>query len=59
MFLVAIIILLLVAAIDWLFICGIVYMVTFLLDLTFSWSIATVIWLIVLILRSIFQDTKN
>lgn len=49
----------LVYAISWIVTCGIIYLITLCFGLTFSWAIATGIWLIILILRSIFRVTVH
>lgn len=44
-------------AISWLITCGIIKLITICLGLTFSWAIATGIWLILCLLRSVFSVT--
>lgn len=44
-------------AISWLITCGIIKLITICFGLTFSWAIATGIWLILCLLRSIFSVT--
>ena len=45
---------------SWLATCGIIKLITMCFGWTFKWSIATGIWLIICILRSIFNVTvKN
>ena len=45
---------------SWIVTCGIIKLITMCFGWTFKWSIATVIWLIICILRSIFNVTvKN
>ena len=45
---------------SWIVTCGIIKLITMCFGLTFKWSIATGIWLIICILRSIFNVTvKN
>ena len=45
---------------SWIATCGIIKLITMCFGLTFKWSIATGIWLIICILRSIFNVTvKN
>lgn len=45
---------------SWLVTCGIIKLITVCFGLTFKWSIATGIWLIICILKSIFNVTvKN
>lgn len=46
--------------ISWIVTCGVVKLITLCFGLTFKWSIATGIWLIICILKSIFNVTvKN
>ena len=45
-------------AISWIITCGIIKLITMLLGLSFSWTIATAIWLIMLLLRSVFSGNK-
>lgn len=45
--------------ISWIVTCGIIKLITMCFGLEFSWSIATGIWLIICILRSIFNVTVN
>ena len=40
---------------SWIVTCGIIKLITMCFGLTFKWSIATGIWLIICILRSIFN----
>lgn len=42
---------------SWIATCGIIKLITVCFGLTFKWSIATGIWLIIFILRSIFNIT--
>ena len=42
---------------SWITTCGIIKLITMCFGLTFKWSIATGIWLIICILRSIFNIT--
>ena len=45
---------------SWIVTCGIIKLITMCFGWTFKWSIATGIWLIICILRSIFNVTvKN
>ena len=45
---------------SWIAMCGIIKLITMCFGWTFKWSIATGVWLIVCILRSIFNVTvKN
>lgn len=42
---------------SWIVTCGIIKLITMCFGLTFKWSIATDIWLIICILRTIFDVT--
>lgn len=42
---------------SWIVICGVIKLITMCFGLTFKWSIATGIWLIICILKSIFNVT--
>lgn len=44
-------------AISWLITCGIIKLITICFGLTFSWAIATGIWLILCLLGSVFPVT--
>ena len=41
----------------WIVTCGVIKLITMCFGLTFKWSIATGIWLIICILKSIFHIT--
>lgn len=59
---VAVVILVLVVCygLSWIVTCGIIKLITMCFGLTFKWSISTGIWLIICILKSIFNVTvKN
>lgn len=57
---IGIILLVLCYGISWIVTCGIIKLITLCFGLTFKWSIATGIWLIICLLRSIFRVTvKN
>lgn len=59
----ALVVILIIAAlygVSWIVTCGIIKLITLCFGWTFKWSIATGIWLIICILRSIFNVTvKN
>ena len=44
-------------AISWIITCGIVKLITICFGLTFSWAIATGVWLILRLLKSVFSIT--
>jgi len=43
--------------VSWICTCGVIKLITMCFGLTFKWSVATGIWLILCILRSIFNVT--
>lgn len=43
--------------ISWIITCGIIKLITMCFGLEFSWAISTGIWLVILILKSIFKVT--
>lgn len=55
MFLLYALMLIVILAISWILTCGIVYLIFWCFSLVFSWPVATGIWLILLILGSIFR----
>lgn len=55
--LMAILLLAICYAISWLITCGIIKLITICFGLTFSWAIATGIWLILCLLKSVFSVT--
>lgn len=50
-------ILALIYGISWIVTCGIIKLITLCFGWTFKWSIATGIWLIICVLKSIFKIT--
>ena len=44
-----------IKGISWIITCGIIKLITLCFGLNFSWGIATGIWLVILILKSIFK----
>lgn len=56
----ALILLALACGLSWLVTCGLVYLITLCFGWTFTWGIATGVWLIWIILNSIFKrgDSK-
>ena len=58
--LISIAILIGLGSISWLITCGIFYLITLCFSLKFSWLTATGVWLVMILLRSIFSVTvKN
>ena len=59
---VSVVVILIVAVcygISWIVTCGIIKLITMCFGLEFSWAVATGIWLIICILKSIFNVTVN
>ena len=56
---VVILILAVCCGISWIVTCGIIKLITICFGWEFSWAIATGIWLIICILKSIFNVTVN
>lgn len=44
-------------AVSWICTCGVIKLITMCFGLTFSWTIATGIWLVILLLKNIFNVT--
>ena len=55
----AAIIIALAYGLSWLVTCGIIKLITLCFGLTFNWPMATGIWLVILILQSIFKPVIN
>lgn len=45
-------------ALSWLITCGLIWLITLCFDLTFKWSIATGIWLVVGLVAWMFKNKK-
>lgn len=55
-----ILVIVLAYGISWIISCGIIKLITICFGLTFTWKVATGIWLIICLLRSVFNITvKN
>ena len=46
-------------ALSWLLTCGIIKLICLCFGLTFSWLISTGIWLVMILLRSVFGGVNN
>lgn len=46
-------------AFNWIVICGLVKLITLCFGWTFSWSIATGIWLVMILLRMVFVQSSS
>ena len=57
--LVAIVMFLVLGAISWIITCGIFYLITLCFGLEFSWLTATGVWLVMILLKSIFNTTNK
>ena len=57
--LIAIVMFLVLGAISWLITCGIFYLITLCFSLEFSWLTATGVWLVMILLKSIFNTTNK
>ena len=57
--LVAIVIFLVLGAISWIITCGIFYLITLCFSLECSWLTATGVWLVMILLKSIFNTTNK
>ena len=57
--LIAIVIFLVLGAISWIITCGIFYLITLCFGLEFSWLTATGVWLVMILLKSIFNTTNK
>ena len=57
--LISIAILIGLGAISWLITCGIFYLITLCFSLEFSWLTATGVWLVMILLKSIFNTTNK
>lgn len=59
MILAILIILVTVYAISWAITCGLIWIIAVCFDLAFSWSVATGIWIVLLILKSAFKAERR
>ena len=57
--LVAIVIFLVLGAISWIITCGVFYLITLCFSLEFSWLTATGVWLVLILLKSIFNTANK
>lgn len=48
-----------ICAVSWIATCGLVYLVTLCFDWTFNWAVATGIWLMMILVRSIVNHKTN
>lgn len=57
--LVALIVATLLCSVSWILTCGVVKLITMCFGLTFKWSVATGIWLLMALLRDIFKRNSG
>ena len=55
----AVLFIIFVYALSWIVTCGLIKLITFCFGWAFSWAIATGIWLVILILKTIFYDGSS
>ena len=55
----AVLFIIFVYALSWIVTCGLIKLITLCFGWAFSWAIATGIWLVVLILKTIFYDGSS
>lgn len=48
-----------ISALSWIITCGLIKLITLCFGLTFSWSTATGIWLVMALLRSVFKSNTT
>ena len=48
-----------ICALSWIVICGIIKLITMCFGLTFSWGVATGVWLIYILLKGLFSDNTT
>lgn len=49
----------LLCSVSWIITCGIIKLITMCFGLTFKWSVATGIWLVMALLRTIFKRNSG
>lgn len=55
----AVLFIIFVYALSWIVTCGLIKLITLCFGWAFSWAIATGIWLVILILKTIFYDGSS
>ena len=46
-------------SLSWAITCGLVYLITLCFDWTFSWGVATGVWLVIILLNSVFKKGSD
>ena len=49
----------LLCSVSWIVTCGVIKLITMCFGLTFKWSVATGIWLVMALLRTIFKSSSG
>ena len=57
--LVCIVVAILLYSVSWIITCGVIKLITMCFGLTFKWSVATGIWLLMALLRDIFKRNSG
>lgn len=57
--LVCLIAVILLCSVSWIITCGVIKLITMCFGLTFKWSVATGIWLVMALLRTIFKNSSG
>lgn len=57
--LVCIVVVILLCSVSWIITCGVIKLITMCFGLTFKWSVATGIWLVMALLRTIFKNSSG
>lgn len=55
---VCIVVVILLCSVSWIVTCGVIKLITMCFGLTFKWSVATGIWLVMALLRTIFKSSS-
>lgn len=56
---VCIVVVILLYSVSWIVTCGVIKLITMCFGLTFKWSVATGIWLVMALLRTIFKSSSR
>lgn len=56
---VCIVVVILLCSVSWIVTCGVIKLITMCFGLTFKWSVATGIWLVMALLRTIFKSSSG
>lgn len=57
--LVCLIVAILLCPVSWIITCGVIKLITMCFGLTFKWSVATGIWLVMALLKTIFKNSSG